>query len=260
MDDKPKTTGRNTGEGGLGSDILYGRNAVEELLQSGAAVDTVWIADGVADGTARYFTALAKGAGAVVKRTRTEKLDALCGGRHQGVAASAAQVAYCTLNDILAAAGSQPPFVLLCDGIEDPHNLGALLRTALLCGAHGCVIPSRGSAAVTPTVVKASAGAALHLPVARVPNMGEAVRRLKKANVFVYCADAAGQPLESWNCSGPLALVMGAEGKGVSPLVKKLCDGQVSLSMQGAGHGVDSFNVSVAGGIILYHAFRHRGM
>ncbi|MFV0414572.1 MAG: 23S rRNA (guanosine(2251)-2'-O)-methyltransferase RlmB [Oscillospiraceae bacterium] len=241
---------------------VYGKNAVEELLKSGAVVDTVLLAESMDKKLAGYFAALAKNAGAVVKNTRAEKLDALCeGGKHQGVAAFAAQVEYASLDDLLAAAARQgrPPFLLLADGVEDPHNLGALLRTALLCGAHGAVIPKRGAAGITPVVMKASAGAAARLPVARVANIGETVRRLKESNVFVYCADMQGPPAHSQNLTGGIALVMGAEGKGVSPLVKKLCDGTLSLPMAPVGTGVDSFNVSVAGGILMYEIFRQRG-
>lgn len=240
-------------------DAVFGRNAVAELLKSGAAVDTVLLADSLDNGTVRYFTALAKEAGAVVKGTRKEKLNAQFGQKHQGIAAYVAQVEYKELDDLLFAAKEkgEPPFLLIADSIEDPHNLGALIRTALLCGAHGVVIPSRGAASVTPVVMKASAGAAAHMPVARVVNLGEAVRKLKKQGVFVWCADMDGTPLEKQDLTGPLALVMGAEGKGVSPLIKKLCDGAVSLSML-PETGIGSYNVSVAGGIIMYEAYRQR--
>ncbi|NLW79759.1 MAG: 23S rRNA (guanosine(2251)-2'-O)-methyltransferase RlmB [Ruminococcaceae bacterium] len=238
---------------------VYGRNAVAELLKSGAEADTVLLADGLDDKTVRYFTALAKQAGAVVKTTRTAKLDELCGGRHQGVAAFVAEVAYATLDELLHAAAekNEDPFILIADGIEDPHNLGALIRSALLCGAHGVVIPKRGAAGITPVTMKASAGAAALLPVARVANIGETVRRLKKANLFVWCADTTGTPLGKQDLSGPIALVLGSEGRGVSPLVKKLCDGAVMLPMAAAG-GVDSFNVSVAGGILMYAVYSRR--
>lgn len=246
-----------------GEELVYGKNAVAELLKSGAGVDTVLLADTMDNKAAGYFMALARQAGAVVKRTRGAKLDAMCPGKtHQGVAAFVAQVAYRELDELLAAArkAGQPPFLLLADGVEDPHNLGALLRTALLCGAHGAVIPKRGAAAITPTVLKASAGAAARLPVARVANIGEAVRRLKAENVFVYGADMGGVPVARQDLTGAVALVMGSEGRGVSPLVKKLCDGIVSLPMAAAaaGTGVDSFNVSVAGGILMYEIFRQR--
>lgn len=243
-----------------GTGPVYGRRAVEVLLKSGRGVDTLLLAEGLDEKSAGYFTALAKQAGAVVKRSRAEKLAQLCNTQnHGGVAAFAAEVEYQGLDDLLdaAAAKGEAPFLLLADGVEDPHNLGALIRTALLCGVHGVVIPKRGAAAVTPVAVKASAGAAALLPVARVANMGEAVRSLKAKNVFVYAAGAAGQPLDTCDLSGPVALVMGAEGRGVSPLVRKLCDGEVSLPMK-AAPGVDSFNVSVAGGILMYDIFRRR--
>lgn len=238
---------------------VYGKNAVAELLKSGSAVDSVLISETLDPKTAGYFTALAREAGAVVKRTRSAKLKTLAGtDGHQGVIAFTAEVEYATLEDILALPAEKPPFFLLADGVEDPHNLGALLRTAFLCGVQGVIIPKRGAVSVTPTVVKASAGAATRIPVARVANMGEAVRRLKKANIFVYCADFGGQTPFEQNLTGPMALVMGAEGKGVSPLVRKLCDGVVSLPMAPQSTGVDSFNVSVAGGIVLYEIFRQR--
>ena len=208
--------------------IVYGKNAVTELLKSGAAVDTVFVQDTMNAAQAGYYTAIAREAGAVVKRVHAAKLRGMCGTEgHQGV--------------------------------EDPHNRGAIIRTALLCGAHGVVIPRRGGVPVTPTVLKSSAGAAARLPVARVANIGEAVRRLKAQNVFVYCADMDGRPAFQQNLTGPIALVAGSEGSGVSPLVKSLCDGVLSLPMAGGGTGVDSFNVSVATGIILYEIMRQRG-
>ena len=214
--------------------IVYGKNAVTELLKSGAAVDTVFVQDTMNAAQAGYYTAIAREAGAVD---------------------------YVSLDDLLAEAArrGEPPFLLLADGVEDPHNLGAIIRTALLCGAHGVVIPRRGGVPVTPTVLKSSAGAAARLPVARVANIGEAVRRLKAQNVFVYCADMDGRPAFQQNLTGPIALVAGSEGSGVSPLVKSLCDGVLSLPMAGGGTGVDSFNVSVATGIILYEIMRQRG-
>lgn len=242
---------------------VYGKNAVVELLKSGAQVDTLWVSTSLDPKTAGYYVALAKNAGAVVKPVPSEKLEKLCGtASHQGVAAFAAHIEYATIEELLqkAAAAGAPPFLLVADGVEDPHNLGALLRTALLCGAHGAIIPKRGAAAVTPVVMKASAGAAAQLPVARVANIGEAVRKLKKNNVFVYCADMAGPPAMGQNLTGAIALVMGSEGKGVSPLVKKLCDGALSLPMAQTGTGVDSFNVSVAGGILMYEIGRQRGV
>ena len=235
--------------------LVYGKNPVTELLKSGSGVDTVLLAEGMAPAVAAYFTAMAKEAGATVKRVHPNKLRLMTGTEsHQGVAAFASEIEYATVEDLLAAAKEkgEPPFLVLSDGIEDPHNLGAVMRSALLCGAHGIVIPKRGGASVTPTVIKSSAGAAERLPVARVANIGETIRRLKEQGVFVYCADMDGVSLRKNNLTGPIALVLGSEGSGVSQLVKKLCDGVVSLDMTAQGTGVDSFNVSVAAGIILY--------
>ena len=231
--------------------LVYGKNPVTELLKSGSGVDTVLLAEGMAPAVAAYFTAMAKEAGATVKRVHPNKLRLMTGTEsHQGVAAFASEIEYASVEDLLAAAKAkgEPPFLVLSDGIEDPHNLGAVMRSALLCGAHGIVIPKRGGASVTPT----SAGAAERLPVARVANIGETIRRLKEQGVFVYCADMDGVPLRKNNLTGPIALVLGSEGSGVSQLVKKLCDGVVRLDMAAQGTGVDSFNVSVAAGIILY--------
>ena len=235
--------------------LVYGKNPVAELLKSGSGVDTVMLAEGMAPAVASYYTALAKEAGATVKRVHPNKLRLLTGTEsHQGVAAFASEIAYVEVDDILEAARQkgQPPFLVISDGIEDPHNLGAVMRSALLCGAHGIIIPKRGGASVTPTVIKSSAGAAERLPVARVVNISETIRRLKEEGVFVYCADMDGVSLRKNNLTGPIALVLGSEGSGVSQLVKKRCDGVLRLEMAAPGTGVDSFNVSVAAGIILY--------
>ena len=241
--------------------LVWGKNPVTELLKSGRPADTVYLADSLPASAAGYYTALAKQAGAVVKKVPAHKLQKLCGGaEHQGVAARAAEVEYAALEDLLAAARAknEPPFLILCDGVEDPHNLGAILRSALLCGAHGVVIPRRGGVGVTGTVMKASAGAAARIPVARVPNLAQAVRELKEQNIFVYCADMGGAPLECTDLTGAVAVVMGSEGSGPSALVKKLCDGVVSLDMAARDTGVDSYNVSVAAGILLYDIMRRR--
>ena len=244
-----------------GDDIIAGRNAVSEALKAGRTIDSLYVARGNHGGPLSVLIAKAKKAGAVIKEADPRKLDTLCGNaNHQGVVAIAAVREFSQMEDIFALAEErgEAPFLILCDELEDPHNLGAIIRSALLCGAHGVVIPKRGGAAVTPTVLKSSAGAAARLPVARVANIGESIRRLKEQGVFVYCADMDGQPLEKADLTGPVALVLGSEGKGVSPLVRKLCDGAVSLSMAGRGTGVDSFNVSVAAGIILYEIARQR--
>ena len=236
----PRRPRRNTDEqpkAAKNESLVYGKNPVTELLKSGSGVDTVLLAEGMAPAVAAYYTAMAKEVGAAVKRVNPNKLRLMTGtDSHQGVAAFASEIEYVTVEDLLEAAKAK----------------GAVMRSALLCGAHGIVIPKRGGASVTPTVIKSSAGAAERLPVARVANIGETIRRLKEQGVFVYCADMDGVPLRKNNLTGPIALVMGSEGSGVSQLVKKLCDGVVRLDMAAEGTGVDSFNVSVAAGIILY--------
>ena len=263
MQEKPRSPrpGERAGRAGdgqaaqTGGRLVYGKNPVAELLKGGAGVDTVLLAEGMAPAAASYYTALARQAGAAVKRVHPNKLRQLTGtDSHQGVAAFASEIAYAEVDDLLAAARAkgEPPFLVISDGIEDPHNLGAVMRSALLCGAHGIIIPKRGGASVTPTVLKASAGAAERLPVARVVNIAETVRRLKEEGIFVYCADMDGVSLRHSNLTGPIALVLGSEGSGVSQLVKKRCDGVLRLEMAAPGTGVDSYNVSVAAGIILY--------
>ena len=235
--------------------IICGRNPVLEAVRSGREIDRLLVAHGVSGGSVAAIIAKCRAKGVLIKEVSPQKLDYYCGGaNHQGVAVMFASQEYATVEDLLAAAKEkgEPPFLVLSDGIEDPHNLGAVMRSALLCGAHGIVIPKRGGASVTPTVIKSSAGAAERLPVARVANIGETIRRLKEQGVFVYCADMDGVSLRKNNLTGPIALVLGSEGSGVSQLVKKLCDGVVSLDMTAQGTGVDSFNVSVAAGIILY--------
>lgn len=214
--------------------LVWGKNPVTELLKSGAGVDTVLLADSLPPQVAGYYTALAKQAGAVVKRVPGSRLQKLCGTpEHQGVAAWAARVEYAGLEDLLQAAADrgEAPFLVLCDGVEDPHNLGAIIRSAYLCGAHGVVIPRRGGTGVTGTVMKASAGAAARLPVARVANLAQAIRTIKEHNIFVYCADLGGEPLAKTDLSGPIALVLGSEGSGPSALTRKLCDAAVTLEM-----------------------------
>lgn len=242
--------------------LVWGKNPVTELLKSGETVDTVYLADSLPQAVAGYYTALAKQGGAVVKRVPGHKLQKLCGtADHQGVAARAAEVQYATLEDLFAAADArqEPPFLVLCDGVEDPHNLGAIIRSAYLCGAHGVVIPKRGGVGVTGTVMKASAGAAARLPVARVTNLAQAIRTIKEHNVFVYCADLGGAPLSRTDLSGAVALVLGSEGGGPGALIRKLCDAAVTLEMApGQATGVDSYNVSVAAGILCYEVLRRR--
>ncbi len=234
------------------TDYIFGKNSVEALLKGDATVDTLYISNSMERRVAAYFEALAKAKSAVVKHIPAQKMDFMAGGgKHQGIIATAAQIEYLSLSDIeTLAAQTQEATFLLLDEINDPHNLGAMIRTAYLFGVTAVVIGKRGGCSVTPTAVKASAGAAVKIPIARVSNMGEAVRRLKDNMVFVFAADAQGNPVEQLDGSGKIALIMGSEGKGVSPLLKKLCDGTVSIQ-QRKDDTIDSLNVSVAAGIIL---------
>ena len=243
--------------------IIEGRNAVLEAFRAGKTIDKLFVLDGCQDGPVKSILREAKKTDTIINFVDKERLDRLANsGHHQGVVAQAAAYEYAEVEDILNAAKEkgEAPFIFILDEIEDPHNLGAVMRSALLCGAHGIVIPKRGGASVTPTVIKSSAGAAERLPVARVANIGETIRRLKEQGVFVYCADMDGVSLRKNNLTGPIALVLGSEGSGVSQLVKKLCDGVVRLDMAAPGTGVDSYNVSVAAGIILYEIQSQRAV
>ncbi len=258
---KPERPDTRTPQSEAPDTLVWGKNPVTELLRAGKGVDTLLLADSLDPRTVSYFTALGKQAGAVIKRVPSGKLQKLCGTPdHQGIAAWAARIQYAELEDLLniAAEKGEPPFLVLCDGIEDPHNLGAILRSALLCGAHGVIIPRRGSVSVTGTVMKSSAGAAARIPVARVANLAQAIRTLKERGVFVYCADLGGESPARTDLTGPVGLVLGSEGSGPSALTRKLCDGVVTLDMAAEDCGVDSYNVSVAAGILLYHIMQCR--
>ena len=199
---------------------------------------------------------MAKDAGVPVKKVDAKKLDNLSNGlSHQGVVARAAAYQYSTLSDIFAKAGDEAPFIIIADAIEDPHNLGAIIRTAEAAGAHGIVIPKRGSVGLTAIVGRTSAGAVEHLPVARVTNLVSAIKELKERGVWVYGADMNGARWETVDLTGPLALVIGSEGFGISRLVRENCDGILSLPMCGK---INSLNASVAAGILMYEAVRQR--
>lgn len=243
------------------SEVIYGKNPVTELLKSKAGVDTVFISESLNPSVQNYYIALAKECGAVVKKVHPMKLKSLCQSEnHQGIAAYASTIEYVSLNQIVKIARDkgEAPFIIVCDGIEDPHNLGAIMRSAYLMGAHGIVIPKRGGVSVTGVVHKTSAGASMHMPVAKVANIAQAVRALKDENIFVYAADLNDTPIYKQNLTGAIALVVGSEGKGVQPLVKSLCDDVVSIPMYNDGGAVDSYNASVAAGIIMYEISRQR--
>ena len=240
------------------SGISYGRNAVHELLKGERPVDVIYIE---ADNHAKqldYFIALAKEKNAVVKRVPVEKLESLCLSRnHQGVVAVSSVIEYTEIGDMLAVAAekNEKPFIVMLDGIEDPYNLGAIIRTAEVAGVHGIVIPKRRSMQVNSTVVHVSEGAVNYLPIARVSNLASTVRELKKTGMFCYTADMTGRSIYTLTLDTPILLIIGSEGNGVSPLLKSLSDFTVSLPMKGR---IGSLNASVAAGVLIYEVFRQR--
>lgn len=236
-------------------EMVAGRNPVIELLRSERPVNKILMLK-TEGGNLKRIVAMAKEKGVPVKDVAREKLDSLSPGlNHQGVIAFAAACDYATVEDIFDRAGSEPLFVVIADGIEDPHNLGAIIRSADAAGAHGVIVPKRHGAGLTAAVMKASAGAAEHLPVARVSNLAATVEELKKKNVWIYAADMDGDSWCTVDYSGAVALVIGSEGSGVSRLLKERSDMVVSLPMCGQ---VNSLNASVAAGILLYEITRQR--
>lgn len=230
---------------------VIGRNAVRELLRSNRDIDKLLVQRGERTGSIVALVAEAIERKIPVIETEKSKLDAIADfAPHQGVIAFAAEKEYCSVEDILqiAADRGEAPLIVICDGITDPYNLGAIIRCAECCGAHGLIIPKRRAAGLTPLVTKASAGAIEHLAIAKVSNIASTVESLKKSGVWVYAAEAGGESLYRTDFSGPCAIVMGSEGGGVSQLVTKLCDATVSIPMYGR---VNSFNVSTAAAILL---------
>ncbi|MCY3714449.1 MAG: 23S rRNA (guanosine(2251)-2'-O)-methyltransferase RlmB [Gemmatimonadetes bacterium] len=240
------------------TEVIYGRNPVRAALQAGRSLNRIYIADGVARQDVADILDLARKRGVVFQFTERRRLDRLTDGRHQGVVATVAGHQYAEMADILASAGrsESPPFLVLLDGIQDPHNLGAIIRTADAVRADGVVIPRRNAAGLTAAAVKASAGASVHVPVARVANMNHAMQALREAGVWLVGLAADGPSLFSkMDYTVPVALVIGGEGKGLRPLVRRNCDEVVRLPV--AGH-VDSLNASVAAALVLYEVFRQR--
>ncbi len=240
------------------NDVIAGRNAVTEALKSGRTLDTLYVARGARGGSLGALIARAKEAGVPVKDADPKKLDFLChGAAHQGVVATAAVKAFSTLDDVFALAETrgEPPFLIVADGLEDPHNLGAVLRVAECAGAHGVIIPQRRSVGLSWAVGKASAGAVEYVPVVRVGNIAATLDELKKRGCWLYAADMDGEPWCTVDYSGPCALVIGSEGFGVSRLVREKCDFIVSLPMKGR---VNSLNASVACGVLCYEIARQR--
>ena len=220
----------------LGEDVIVGRNAVSEALRSGRAIDSLYLARGNRTGSLSAIAAKAKQMGIAVKEADPKKLDYLCGGaNHQGVAAVAAAHEYAQVEDLfrLAEERGEPPFFIVADGLEDPHNLGAILRTAECAGAHGVIVPKRRATGLTYAVGKASAGAVEYLPVARVGNLPSLLEELKARGLWIYAADMDGSPWCQTDFTGPTALVIGSEGMGVGRLVKEKADFVVSLPLKG---------------------------
>ncbi len=240
------------------SDVIFGRNPVFEAVKSGRSIESILVANGSKGGTVSVILAKAKQQGIVIKEVNPKKLDYMCGStNHQGIAAIAAVKDYSTVDEILdyAREKGEDPFLLILDELEDPHNLGAIIRTAECVGAHGVIISQRRSAGLTYAAGKASAGAVEYEKVARVVNIPNTIEQLKEQGVWVYAADMDGGLYTDTDLTGPVAIVIGNEGKGVSPLVRKKCDAAVRLPMTGR---INSLNASVAAGVLAYEVVRQR--
>lgn len=237
---------------------IEGRNAVIEAFRSGKPIDKIFVLDGCQDGPILTIKREAKKADAQIKYVTKERLDQMSEtGKHQGIIAYAAAYEYADVEDILQRARDkgEAPFVILLDGIEDPHNLGAIIRTANQAGAHGVIIPKNRAVGLTATVAKASAGALNYTPVAKVTNLGKTMEELKKEGLWFVCADMDGEIMYKLDLKGPIGVVIGNEGAGVSRLVKEKCDFVASIPMKG---DIDSLNASVAAGVLAYEIVRQR--
>lgn len=240
-------------------DLIIGRNAVREVIKSGRTIETIYIAKGSKEGSINEIIKLAKDNKLVIKEVDKKKLDSMSAGLvHQGVIALITPYKYCEIQDILnyAEERNEDPFIVILDELEDPHNLGSIVRTAELCGVHGVIIPKRRNVGITATVYKSSVGAIEHVKVAKVTNINNAIDELKKVGIWVYGADMHGDEYSyQVNYSGPCALVIGSEGKGISKLTLKKCDKLVKIPMVGK---INSLNASVAGGILMYEVLKSR--
>lgn len=242
----------------LPEDMVAGRNAVMEALKGNRSVNKLMIANGSTEGSIKEIVAVAKEKGVNIQYWERSKIDNIARGiRHQGVLAQVAPVQYAELEDILAAARekNEQPFIVLLDELEDPHNLGAILRTADAAGVHGVLIPKHRSCPLSATVAKTSAGAVEHVPVARVGNLVQTIKKLKKEGLWVAAADMDGKDYYDTDLTGPLLLIIGSEGQGVGRLVKEQCDFVVRIPMVGK---INSLNASVAGSILMYEAMKQR--
>lgn len=240
--------------------LIEGRNAVIEAFRSGNTIDKLFVLDGCKDGPVQTIVREARKHDVIISFVAKERLDQLSGtGHHQGVIAQAAAYGYSTVEDILEKAREkgEPPFLILLDGIEDPHNLGAIIRTANQAGAHGVIIPKRRAVGLTSTVARTSAGALNYTPVAKVTNLTTTIEQMKKEGIWFVCADMGGEEMYKLNLTGPIGLVVGNEGEGVSRLVRQSCDMTASIPMKG---DIDSLNASVAAGVLAYEIVRQRIM
>ena len=238
--------------------VIEGRNVVIEAFRSGKTIDKLYVLDGCQDGPVRTILREAKKKGCIVNFVKKERLDQISAtGRHQGVIAYIAAYQYGTVEDMLKAAEdrNEPPFLILLDNIEDPYNLGSVIRTANQAGAHGVIIPKRHASGLTATVAKASAGAINYTPVAKVTNLVKTIEELKKRGIWFVCGDMEGETMYGLDLTGPIGVVIGSEGDGVSRLVKESCDFIDSIPMSG---DIDSLNASVAMGILSYEIVRQR--
>lgn len=240
------------------NNIICGRNPVLEALRSGREIDRLFVAHGTGGGSVTAIIAKCRAKGILIKEISPQKLDYYCGGaNHQGVAVMFASQEYATVDDMFALAETrgEKPFLIICDEIEDPHNLGAIIRTAEATGVHGVIIPERRSASLNATVAKAACGALEYVPVARVTNIANAIDALKERGVWVFGADMDGDDYTKTDFDTPCALVIGNEGKGIGALTAKKCDAILSLPMLGK---INSLNASVAAGILMYEVVRSR--
>ncbi len=242
----------------MNTGYIEGRNAVREAFQAGRTIDKLYVQDGLKDSAVSTILRAARKGGVTVRFVAKERLDQMSEtGAHQGVIASAASYSYASVDDILttAAEKGEAPFLFLLDGIEDPHNLGAIIRTANLAGAHGVIIGKNRAVGLTAVVAKASAGAINYTPVAKVTNLGHTIEQLKERGIWFVCADMDGTTMYDLDLKGPIGLVIGNEGSGVSRLVREKCDFVASIPTNG---DIDSLNASVAAGVLGFEIVRQR--
>ena len=249
---------KSDGKEELANNRLEGRNSILEAIRAGRTIDKIYIQDGLRDNAISQIISKVKGTGAVISFVKKQRLDEMSEtGHHQGVIAQTSAYEYSDIEDIfnLAKERHEPPFVIILDEIEDPHNLGAIIRTANICGAHGVIIPKHRATGLTATVVRASAGAVNFTPVVKVTNIAKTIDELKGRGLWFACADMEGDVMYKCNLTGAIGLVIGNEGSGVSRLVKEKCDYIVSIPMKG---DIESLNASVATGILAYEIVRQR--